>query len=92
MRKTYVQAPDGKLIPKDEYHRPESTGPAIVGDMEPYQSTITGETITGRAAHREHLRKHGHEEVGDQMPKFLREKYERDGIKPRFDRRGRRIG
>ena len=90
MRRTWVQV-DGKLVPKEQYHRPESKGPAIVGDIEPYQSMITGETISGRAQHREHLRQHGHEEVGDQMPKWLKDSYERNGEQPRFDRRGRRI-
>ena len=36
----------------------------IIGDIDPYRSTITGENIAGRRQHREHLRKHGYEEIG----------------------------
>ena len=38
----------------------------IVPDFErPYKSMITGEMITSRAKHREHLRRHGYQEVGN---------------------------
>ena len=37
---------------------------AIIEDIEPYKSTITGERIRGRSHHRSHLKQHGYEEVG----------------------------
>ena len=38
----------------------------IVPDFDrPYKSMITGEMITSRARHREHLRRHGYVEVGN---------------------------
>ena len=38
----------------------------IVPDFDqPYKSMITGEMITSRAKHREHLRRHGYTEIGN---------------------------
>lgn len=40
--------------------------PMVIGDIEPYTSMITGETITSRSRHREHLRQHECIEVGNE--------------------------
>lgn len=40
----------------------------IIKDIEPYQSMMTGERITSRSHHREHLKEHGVEEVGNERP------------------------
>ena len=37
----------------------------VMPDIKPYKSMITGEMITSRAQHREHLKKHGFREVGN---------------------------
>jgi len=37
----------------------------IMPDIEPYKSMVTGEWITSRAKHREHLKRHGMVEVGN---------------------------
>jgi hypothetical protein len=37
----------------------------IMPEIEPYQSMVTGEWITSRAKHQEHLKKHGMVEVGN---------------------------
>ena len=37
----------------------------IMPEIEPYRSMITGELITSRAKHREHLRRHGMVELGN---------------------------
>ena len=37
----------------------------IVAEIEPYQSQVTGEWITSRAKHREHLKDHGYVECGN---------------------------
>lgn len=67
-RKSWVQCPVTlKLIPKDEYYsRARESGPFVIGDIDPYQSMITGEIIQGRRQHREHLRQHGCIEVGNE--------------------------
>ncbi len=40
--------------------------PQITPDIQPYRSAVTGEMITGRRQHREHLKRHGCEEVGNE--------------------------
>lgn len=37
----------------------------VIRDIEPYRSMITGEMITGRRQHREHLKVHNCIEVGN---------------------------
>lgn len=37
----------------------------IMGDIKPYRSMITGEEITSRSKHREHLRMHDCVEIGN---------------------------
>lgn len=44
-------------------------GPYVIPDIEPYRSVITGEVISGRRQHRDHLRAHGCIEVGNEKPK-----------------------
>ena len=39
----------------------------IIDDITPYRSQVTGEMITSRSQHREHLRLHGCVEIGDQV-------------------------
>ena len=43
--------------PRSEYH--------VMGDIQPYKSMVTGEMITSRSIHREHLKRHGMIEVGN---------------------------
>ncbi len=43
--------------------------PMIAPDLAPYQSIVTGEMISGRKAHRDHLEQHGLVEIGDQSSK-----------------------
>jgi hypothetical protein len=45
----------------------------IMPDIAPYQSMKTGEMICGRAAHREHLKKHNLQEIGNET-KYLQPK------------------
>jgi hypothetical protein len=70
-RVTYVQLPDGSLVEKTGDYAgiipgDTPTGPAILPDIKPYRSMITGETITSRSRHREHLREHNCIEVGNE--------------------------
>ena len=39
----------------------------VMPDIKPYKSMITGEIITSRSKHREHLRRHGCIEVGNEI-------------------------
>lgn len=92
MRRRYIQDPQtGELVPAEQYQRERPDGPMICDDITPYRSMVTGELITSRSKHREHLRRHEMQEVGDNMPRFLRDKYEREGVRPVWGRDGRRI-
>lgn len=68
-RQRYIQDPvTFELIPADEYtSRRDSNAPFIMGDIQPYQSMQTGEMITSRSKHREHLRQHGLVEIGNEV-------------------------
>lgn len=46
-----------------------SSAPMVVPDIQPYKSVLTGEEITSRSRHREHLRQHGCIEVGNEVPR-----------------------
>ena len=80
MKQSYVQIvlPDGstKLVPKEELRpvRSSPVAPAIIGDLNPYESIIDGSIIDGRAQHRQHLAAHGYEEVGSEQPAWMKEK------------------
>ena len=54
---------------RDQVARSELPAPMMVRDIEPYQSVITGEMITSRSKHREHLHRHGAIEMGHEKPK-----------------------
>jgi len=58
-------AASGRMVCKDT-GAPMTDGPAayvptprVIGDIEPYPSPVTGEYISGRAAKRDDLRRHG---------------------------------
>jgi len=46
--------------------RETASGPQVVKDIEPYQSMVTGEMISGRKQHRDHLRAHNCIEIGNE--------------------------
>ncbi len=72
-RTTYIQDPvTHKLIPKEEYYQQiDVNAPTVIGDIKPYKSMATGEMITSRSVHREHLKKHGLVEIGNET-KYLK--------------------
>ena len=80
MRKTYrldMSRPRGqRLVEKTSQEGVVST--QITPDVAPYRSMITGEVIGGRAQHREHLRRHGCEEVGNDKPDMTPKQYTPD--------------
>jgi hypothetical protein len=69
MRHRWVYDKNKKeMVPYDEYHA-EPVSAYVRGDLQPYQSMKTGEMIEGRAAHREHLKRHSLVEIGDAWDK-----------------------
>lgn len=62
---------DGELVWVRGDAEASQSGPQVIKDIEPYKSMITGETITGRRQHRDHLRAHGCVELGNETS-FLR--------------------
>lgn len=44
----------------------DPAGPMVIGDIEPYRSVLDGSWITSRSQHREHIRRHGVTEVGNE--------------------------
>ena len=60
----------GKLIPIGEYARPAEAGYYVIRDIEPYRDVaVDGRVVGGRRQHRELLRDHGLQEVGNEkMP------------------------
>jgi len=73
MRQRYIQHPITlELVKAEEYVRPQTERThLIMPDYQPYKSMVTGEMIEGRAAHREHLKRHNVVEVGDAYDKKL---------------------
>jgi hypothetical protein len=63
----------GELIEAELYQAPASTGPFVLGDIQPYQSMVDGQMITSRSQHRNMLRQHGLIEVGNEQ-KHLKSK------------------
>jgi hypothetical protein len=65
---------NGELVELDlNAPLPPRRAPYIMSDLSEYRSVVTGEPITSRSQHREHLRQHGCIEVGNEMPKNSRE-------------------
>jgi hypothetical protein len=70
MRRRYVMR-GGELVELDLEAPPRpSLAPMVISDIRPYRSMRTGEMITGRAQHREHLNRHGLTEVGNERAAF----------------------
>jgi hypothetical protein len=49
----------------------EDAGYYVMPDIQPYQSMADGTMITSRSEHREHLKKHGLQEIGNET-KYLK--------------------
>lgn len=86
MRKRYIQDPvTHQLVPIEEWRGPSSSKSAyVVPDIQPYKSMITGEMITSRSQHREHLTRHGCFEIGNEIDHAM--KSARPEVRP--DREG----
>jgi hypothetical protein len=74
----------GKLVPLEEYQRPERKAPYIQPDLPAYipvggpeaekffKEPSKARMIEGRKAHREYLKRNGFVEVGNEKAAFLR--------------------
>ena len=65
MRKRYV-AVGNSWVEVDPDYIPEPQASMVMPDIQPYQSMADGTMITSRSHHREHLRRHGLIEVGNE--------------------------
>ena len=54
---------DGVAYDADGYVPQRSDAPMVMPDIKPYKSMATGEMITSRSSHREHLKANGMREV-----------------------------
>lgn len=65
-RYVYDKAHDKMVEVTHDHISPSDGLPMVMPDIQPYKSMITGETITSRSRHREHLRAHDCIEVGNE--------------------------
>lgn len=66
-----------KLVPAAEYYADKRAHTLhLISDLEPYRSVVDGSIIGGRKQHRDHLRAHGCEEVGNEP--IFGEKYRKE--------------
>ena len=87
-RQRFIQDPvTHKIIPWEEWAGPSTSKSAYVApDIQPYRSTITGEMITSRSQHREHLKQHNCFEIGNETEAMMKAarpepKYDREGLR-----------
>lgn len=64
----------------------------IIGDIEPYKSVVDGSVVGSRRAHKEHLRRHGKIEVGNEWGGFPEPSTERPDAKPDIERALHELG
>lgn len=76
MRRSYVQDPQtGELVPAAEYRRAQHRGVMIAPDIPAFE--VPGEPghwVDGRRARRELMASRGWQEVGNEMPAWMKEK------------------
>lgn len=87
-RGSYVFDPEtNQLVPKSEYYGTSTVNaPMVMNDIGGYKSQVTGEWISSRSQHRDHLKQHRLLEVGNELkahttrqaPKVDREAIRRD--------------
>jgi hypothetical protein len=59
----------GKLVEISAVERKGGPSLQIIRDVDPYKSIVTGEVVGGRRQHREHLKRTGCVELGNDMPR-----------------------
>jgi len=93
MKKTWIQDPvTGDLIPKEEYRGPSASKSAyVIPDIQGYQSMATGEWISSRSQHREHLKEHRLIEIGNERMENRAPQVDRAGIRRAAEEAVRRV-
>ena len=88
VRKRYIQDPVTlELVAAEDYGGPSSEKASYIApDIKPYRSTITGEMITSRSQHREHLKQHNCFEIGNDTKAFMdasrsAQSYDREAVR-----------
>ena len=69
MRRVWVYV---KGVAYEKGTEPGRSGPMVMPDIKAYRSMIDGSEITSRSKHREHLRAHGYEEIGNDTGALLK--------------------
>jgi hypothetical protein len=73
MRRRYVYDKEtDSMVEVTSDWSPPSGGLMVMPDIKPYKSMITGETITSRSKHRQHLKDHDCIEVGNETEYMIR--------------------
>lgn len=81
-RRTYIQDPVTlELVPIEDYVRPDPVAPMVMPDIAGYQSMADGSWIGSRSAHREHLKRHGLIEIGNERMEPRRPTVDRESIR-----------
>lgn len=76
VRGSFVWCPVTKaMVSKEEYYENMTVNaPMVMGDIQPYKSMVTGEMITSRSQHRQHLKEHKLVEVGNETKYISQQK------------------
>ncbi len=93
MKQSYVQDPvTHKLIPKDQwYGSSDPVAPMVMNDIAGYKSMATGEWISSRSVHRDHLKRHGLVEIGNERVDNKPRGPDRAGIRKAAEEAVRRV-
>lgn len=93
MKRTYVQDPvTHELVPKEEWHGPSASKTAyVIPDIQGYKSMATGEWISSRSEHREHLKRHNLVEIGNEKIENKPRGPDRAGIRRAAEEAVRRV-
>lgn len=93
MKRTYVQDPvTHELIPKEDWHGPSVSKTAyVMPDIQGYKSMATGEWIGSRSEHRDHLKRHGLVEIGNEKIENKPRPLDRAGVRRAAEEAVRRV-
>ena len=93
MKRTYVQDPvTHELVPKEDWQGPSVSKTAyVMPDIQGYKSMATGEWISSRSEHREHLKRHGLVEIGNEKIENKPRPLDRAGVRRAAEEAVRRV-
>lgn len=92
MRRSFVQDPETlELVPKEDWVSSAQKTAYVVPDIKGYQSMATGEWISSRSKHREHLRQHRLIEIGNERIEHKPKGPDRAAIRKSVEEAVRRV-